>query len=753
MLVFKQLMKVQKFYNIFAIICATALMSCSEDLFDNGLIPDSLRDEISLSMSSDDQKVNVSSTRAYGPTVTGFGSETRILMRIQSEHKDNHTFLSSRTVATAGTKHPDGSFLNHSHVTFADADRRYWDDAHGRDALLSVYAIAIADVKESETYLPLLTLSDGGAVEPSKWGAGKDNTVNWTVNPAQTAEYILNTDLVYSNNIRENCEGGEEGVYQFNFETNEFVPDLEKPYTGTNVFTSGRMKYRLNNLMLPGVFDKGHMRFKRALTRLTVELVKGDGFSSGNFKFTKANGASNITNIEFKSVPCSGTFDVEKGRWDSEHLVSQHITQMAGSVTDAEGTYQAQLLPGKVFHKSSNEIALTFTIDGNTYYINEGMIFNALVGGGLSIGDAESITMEAGKNYKLTINVKKTPIDNITATLVDWEEIQAEDESPSNAYINVSVKTDEGASLTGAPTFALWRAPGATYSGAATSEGYNAYAIYDWEKSYEKSTGLTETTTSGIYDSGWYWPDNNTYYHFRTLSPEDTPVTSGGDNDYVSISGGIIKSDEVTAKDYQWGAPFKTTSPTPDDYSFDSGFCNNATPSEGQLYKAIGATEDNIKLIQHHMTAQVFFDIASVTGSSAVALSNVEVKLTNVLPSAQMYMGNGLITNYTTATDIPITKDVHNETPKYQFSYGVIPQQLNRSGSTVGLDIKTADGNHYIIPDITIAKQGTANVTEWLPGRKYYYKFTLSKTPIDKIEATIVEWETVTADNENVQIR
>ena len=43
-------------------------------------------------------------------------------------------------------------------------------------------------------------------------------------------------------------------------------------------------------------------------------------------------------------------------------------------------------------------------------------------------------------------------------------------------------------------------------------------------------------------------------------------------------------------------------------------------------------------------------------------------------------------------------------------------------------------------------------IDSWYPGFKYVYTFTLSKKKIEDITATIVNWETVTADDE-VQIQ
>ena len=218
------------------------------------------------------------------------------------------------------------------------------------------------------------------------------------------------------------------------------------------------------------------------------------------------------------------------------------------------------------------------------------------------------------------------------------------------------------------------------------------------------------------------------------------------------MTGGVIKD----ATDYIWGAPFKTTSPTPDGYSFTTGYCNNSTKADGLLYKAIGATKDNITLTQHHMTSQVFVDLETVTGDAAVTLAGATVQLIYIAQNGKLYLGNGLVTEYSNYGNINMTPDAHaatNPIPAYDYSYGVLPQPLNNTNGKVGIKITTTDDNVYIIDDITKIKTGGENITEWLPGKKYYYKFTLKKTGITNLQATIVQWDPVTADNEDVQIK
>ena len=43
-------------------------------------------------------------------------------------------------------------------------------------------------------------------------------------------------------------------------------------------------------------------------------------------------------------------------------------------------------------------------------------------------------------------------------------------------------------------------------------------------------------------------------------------------------------------------------------------------------------------------------------------------------------------------------------------------------------------------------------IVRWLPGRSYTYNFTLKKTGIDNITATVKDWEKVKADGTSISL-
>lgn len=743
-----------KHTSLFISLCA--LMACSEnDVIQPEVTPNAEKTPISLNIGGVDAPVtrNVVTDNPYSPR--NFNATTTINFVMKSDKADG---TASQYCVTRGVVTIPKPSTSTNDVTFNDTYARYWDDTYARDAKVSIWAYTSEGTNWADFKV-------GGKTTISNWDNTQIDPIidEWKVS-ANATYYIetelKNQDLIYSNN-----------VVDYSSDTN--VPETSRK--------DNRLKYTPNNAAATsGVFDKANLKFYHAMSKITVKLIAGDGYESSSFDVSDKMTLSGTQNeyIKLNKMNSIGKFDIAKGEFVSISEKTQQIQTTVRSRQGKNWQFQALIIPAlktsadsyntdaSVAKEDANDNIFEFTIDNNKYYVTSANLFKALLSkDGTTLkgtSGSQYIPYEAGKNYIFTFNIGKSKVNSITAQIAEWKDVTADEFAPSNAYVNVSVKTSEGDKITGStPGFSLYRAAGATYTGPFTAAGYNAYADYTWEKGYETTPATLTETSSGVYSTNWYWPDNNTFYHFRTLTPIGQTLEGNDANTYVAIHGGVIKEGSVTAIDYLWGAPFITTAPTPDLYSFTSGYCNNETKAYGQLYKAIGATEDNITLIQHHMTSQVFVKLETTTGSDKVDLTDATVELTNVAKAANLLLGNGLITSYSDFGTINMTYDHHDAvadpaTPAYDYSYGVLPQLLtNNTSKTVGITITAKDGNKYIIDDIQIAKfTGTDNpITKWEPGKKYYYTFRLIKTGIDKITATIVKWETVTADPDDVYIK
>ena len=53
----------------------------------------------------------------------------------------------------------------------------------------------------------------------------------------------------------------------------------------------------------------------------------------------------------------------------------------------------------------------------------------------------------------------------------------------------------------------------------------------------------------------------------------------------------------------------------------------------------------------------------------------------------------------------------------------------------------------------TSSGSGKYTINYWYPNYKYTYTFKLKKTGIETLSATIADWETVSADNQEIQIQ
>ena len=95
-------------------------------------VPNSMKNQITFSGES-----NTSSRAGLHKS-----APTQVIMHIKSEGPAENAVRVTRTQANA-TKDEKQSATSYSSVVFDDSYKRYWDDAYGRNAKLSVYAFAV----------------------------------------------------------------------------------------------------------------------------------------------------------------------------------------------------------------------------------------------------------------------------------------------------------------------------------------------------------------------------------------------------------------------------------------------------------------------------------------------------------------------------------------------------------------------------------------------------------------------------------
>lgn len=775
-------------------------------------------------------------------TRAGFSAGTQIVARFESFKSTSVGTApaagadkrSTRTVLYAQPDSKLGS-TDYSDVDYATTSNgnetyvRYWDDAFGRYANISVYAVAVPGKTSPSngTATPKTSLvelvnygGDNATTTNTIWkkdgtSTTSNNNISWVVNTtAQTygeSGTIEEEDLCYSNNIQDDKEPGDgdnvlgkDGRYVWNFASD--INNYEPAKTGATTHKNGPLRIALMNTSDPtstGKFDKGHLVFKHALTRITITLQKSTSDFSGNFKFATE------TNIKLLKMPVSGILNIKDGTWsvpadavdaadaDKRWKNIDKIATISGGSSNAEGTYQAQVLPGYVLKKGDKTNVFEFTIDDNTYYITQDNLFAALTydangNGSKDSGDGDmagyegtSITMEQGKNYNFTIVVNKAKIENITATLAPWIDVTAAEESMDNSHVEFSFLSPTGTTCTDFLFYRLKQDLGSIN----TTDNYTANAYSGDYKTEGAATieQMAEPNNSKYQAKGWYYDDNKTAYHFRTLNKlaaDEGGANADNKSENIANTADPAKSyftmkADATKKDYHWGAPMKTGATLA--YDTEKGFENN-------LHKGVTSTTSDITIQELHMMSNLEI-VLKTEANGKVDLSDATVTLTKLSTSATVDMGTGLITplaptSPTTwamanqGTTAPSTYFVDNDKlVTNAFSCSVIPQALTRGTDAddyVGITITTSDANQYYVItklseikatsikkgeseyiDPNHPKDGEGNyqaITRWYPNHTYKYTFTITKKGIENITCTVADWITVTGADTKIDL-
>lgn len=675
--------------------------SCSDEVVndDAPVIPEDQKEAIVFSMSDAGGVLSSSSmTRAGFTGGTNKDLKTQIVARISST--DGTNTYHTRTLMTAEPDASANGGSNWSSVSSVDYSgdeyKRYWDDAFGRAAKLSVYGIAVPNkIGQTNNSVTLENKLTKGSTNVSavntKWQSdAENNVVEWKVTSAvttngtttgQDATTLETEDLCYTNNIQATTAGGNNGRLVWGEHGATTYPAyswLDHPTTGDCTQTheagkhdfypnmdDGPMIFKLNNTSEtsgPGHFDHGHMIFKHALTRITVDLVGGDGFDYTNAaSFTLQTQTTNCpASIDLLKMITTNKLNIQTGAWSttaSDITTSDHTYMSCGSKSTGDAfakdktiyTLSAQVIPGyKVTDGVTNNNMMTFMIDGNNYYVTEDQIFDALnttanttaspADGSKKVNVVNNaITLEQGKNYHFTITISKTKIQSLTCTLVDWVEVNGSF-AATNAYITFNSLTTDVKDCEHFDLYRVLNLNNTVTDPTHTSfDGTNQYMTgwantttpaYTADKLSTEGTGagVTQktagtTSSSKIWQTTWFFDNNKSFYHFRAVNPGVAITSDASNGDYFTMYSGPVKDDypasgtpdypsevidgSATAKynDYHWGAIYK---PTTTDPSYTANL--NYDPSTGfnsQLAGPVGPTQSTLNLIEQHMMSNV----------------------------------------------------------------------------------------------------------------------------------------------------
>ena len=764
---------------LIALSSALALTACSDEVT-NTLTPDlpiGEKTPIELSVGGVDSPN--AATRAVitdgtGKTLNAFDKDTKIFMVMKSEYDTNHPDFAGAQNTKYNVARGDVSVSNNdatnnwSIVDFDAKNKRYWDDAHARSTMLSIWAYAqMGQTWKNCTFNGTTYPTDDAENYPKQpWAWTTQEIVptilKWRAShqdgtEAQNQQSVLAQDLLFSNNLANNGT------------------DKDK-----------RLKFDYSTRKFPKV-GEANMIFYHAMSKITIKIIEGDGFdktSADDFQF-KSN-----TNVQLNGFNVSGKFDIKQGEF--VETVSNSIPSIYNKgFADGKYMLEALVVPGTDLYNSSVPNAFDFIIDNNQYKISAKTLAEAI----RAWKDADDNTpnasftaLEAGKHYIFTFTVGKTQIKNITAQVVGWEDVVADEFDASNARIKLQLE-ERGTPVTSSVD--IYRAED------NPSEVSDTWESYKWTTGYVGNKNVfKEVSGSWKLESDWFWDNNKTFYHFRALMPSNTSIVQEKDNEENVVSEYVaLTHAETDYTDILWGAPMRDIAKNEDDNranlkwfygptkngfdAKDDGSVPETLPSgtQHQIYKAIGPTKDAIKLILFHMMSDVTFQIKTTTGTEAVNLGNgstnnaTTIKLEQIHTTGNLYMGNGLVKGSDAVCDYPFTTTPAPDGGVITWPhYGAIPQSL----TDVVLVITTPDNNQYKVAmkDVLATSVNTNNIANpystvggsgddknkykinrWYPGFKYTYTFTLKKTGITDLQVTILDWETVEAGNQDVVIQ
>lgn len=339
--------------------------------------------------------------------------------------------------------------------------------------------------------------------------------------------------------------------------------------------------------------------------------------------------------------------------------------------------------------------------------------------------------MKSGVNYVLNVTVSKTEV-NVTATILDWDEIEAEGVAEIHFDNDIKDKTGDIAKYLQEYGFDVYKAAYAGQEGGKPKAP--AFGTRDTHLKYNK------TSQTWKYDPVIYWQGGDAEY-FRALA-----------NVRADAAGTTDKNESLimeNGRDVLWGTTAEANGYT-----------------EGQ---AVSPRTGHVPLKFYHAMSQITFNLVDALagnsdGSSHLDLHGATIQLTNLATGGTIELFEGKITP-SAVTEKTFSEDAgaipsrmgffaskeNDITTTYKEevtlrNYIITPQTIKNEAMVI---ITLADGTVYkaqlnkCITEVTANGQtGDEYITEWKPGVHYTYTIELGKETIT-FRAVIETWKTV----------
>lgn len=568
-------------------------------------------------------------------------------------------------------------------VVFAPA--LHWDDYgtadpnnyEGRTEGITIYAAAI----DGETT----------ALNISSWTAQP-----WPLEANQTSGWSTQ-DLLTSNNIKNKpSDAGFDGRYRFD--------DL-------------------------GDSPSNLLKFTHAMTKVTVVLTAGKGFSgySTDPASAKFDAAPTVT---LKNFYNKGTVNIEdkiSTATTTPADIKMHLAEGGAAHT---ATFDALVFPGNAFENSADILSLT--ADGNTYTVTaaklNAAIQTAITNKATTGYPGTDLSLLQGWNYKLLITVDKTAI-KVQATIVDWNEVEAQEETPLIRFTDVYGQT-----------------------GDAFTQDFDFFRSTTIGSGYTDDAYVEHNETAGVHSYTFhdplYWPDHQTHYFFRGVYPRvQTSASEAGWIPSANVTSSTIAVQNATYAEGTYPSDLAIGYPRPTNNHCTAH--NKDVDTEG-----ICATEGYIRMNFEYAMSKVKVRLKSsgTDGKDKVILDNahVVIEIIGGYNAGRIQLSNGLHDAFVASTDKGNYTLSELTTADTDFDVttldAIVPQTISNDVK-FRITVTNANGTTdvYEAQVNRIKDSSDQLITEWVHGKSYIYELDIKKTGVN-VTATLTDWVEVTAD-------
>lgn len=421
--------------------------------------------------------------------------------------------------------------------------------------------------------------------------------------------------------------------------------------------------------------------YTHAMSKITINLVAGEGFEDGAFASTST------TIMNFKNV---GTFTAPTG--DVEATAATDITMYKNTPTTKDEKpccmFEAMTVPHTNL-SIGNTLATVTNVDGNNYSIPvtngiieawKGNLTESVEDIPYGVAQAKPLTRaeinkgkgwitEPGVNYVLTVTLNKTAI-TVSATIKDWNYVYATGEGMITFDNDVTAKH--------------------SIAEALKASGFDVYKSASATSFPEKSTTVTFASDKWNYVPAIYWQNASDDSYFRALAPASTVATN--------IEQGV---------DVLWGTSGNDV----------------ITPRTGDVH-----------LDFKHAMSKVTMQLETTNDASKVDLDGAKISISNLSTTGSINIVDGAIT----ANSAPETGIAQTLAPITD--YAVIPQALTENSIVT---ITLADGTIYKLKLIDCIDGNENQIEEWIAGKHYKYTIHIEKEKITFC-AKIKDWNEAT---------